>query len=251
MPVKDMTGMKFGMLTVVSRSESKRSKSGSVKAMWNCLCECGNTTVVDGYSLRSGHCKSCGCLIRQQLKNRISNNRLSLLGKRYGRLVVIGDTEKHRGDSSLWICKCDCGKTIQVTADNLQRGKTKSCGCLKKEVEKSGNNSRKHGMSGSRLYIIWCDMKQRCFNSNQKGYKDYGGRGITICDEWKDSFEEFRDWALSHGYSDELTIDRINNDGNYEPDNCRWATMAEQNQNKRNVKRRKNIETGKFDQKTI
>ena len=94
----------------------------------------------------------------------------------------------------------------------------------------------KHALKKTRLYGIWLQIKNRCFNSNTGRYKDYGGRGITMCDEWKDNFQTFYDWSMSHGYSDDLTIDRIDNNGNYEPSNCRWVTVKEQNRNKRNVK---------------
>lgn len=149
-----------------------------------------------------------------------------LTGQRFGRLTVLERAEKRKNGMAFWICLCDCGNTTQpIRTADLKNGKTKSCGCLR--------NKAKHGMSYSRIYQIWVDLKSRCFNQNHKSFKHYGGRGITVCDEWRNSFEAFYEWALSHGYSDGLTIDRIDVDGNYCPANCRWATYKMQENNTR------------------
>lgn len=167
-----------------------------------------------------------------------------LTGQRFGRLTVISRDEDYvapSGKIPRWKCKCDCGRTITVLGSNLKSGSTKSCGCFHLESAQKTKNV-KHGKCESRLYNIWVCMKQRCYNSKYPKYDYYGGRGITVCDEWKSSFEKFQDWALSHGYAEELTLDRIKNDGNYEPGNCRWATRSVQNSNRRKYTRRRRIE---------
>ena len=140
-------------------------------------------------------------------------------GLRFGRLVVTGRSEKKgsNGDA-YWECRCDCGNSKTVSMTALNRGYTKSCGCLKRELLQ--NNRHKD----RRLYQVWQDMKQRCFNPRNKFYHRYGGRGITVCSEWLEDYDVFYNWAMQNGYQRGLQIDRINGDGNYEPSNCRWAT---------------------------
>lgn len=164
-----------------------------------------------------------------------------LTGKKFGRLTVVSRAENYLykcGCTKIkWNCRCECGNTLSVFTANLKSGITQSCGCLQREL--LGNRMRTHGMTNSSLYVVWCDMKDRCYNTNNKEYKNYGGRGITICNEWKENFESFYEWSMKNGYKEEksksgrniLTIDRINNDGNYCPENCRWIKQKEQMKN--------------------
>jgi hypothetical protein len=157
---------------------------------------------------------------------------INLIGLRYGKLVVTERTENDKWGKSQWRCICDCGNKKVIAGSSLKKGLTNSCGCLRKQVMKERHI--KHGFSKiERLYFIWCGMKVRCKNPNSKAFPDYGGRGIIVCDEWVSDYLNFRDWALSNGYTDGLSIDRKDNDGNYEPTNCRWVTEKIQANNTR------------------
>lgn len=156
-------------------------------------------------------------------------------GLRRGRLTVIKYVGKNKYGKSLWECKCDCGNTKVIVRDSLikEKGGTRSCGCLGMESRRV-KIPRTHGMTGTRIHRIWKNMKTRCYNGHDKFYYCYGGKGIKICDEWRNNFVPFYEWSMENGYTDELTIDRINSDGDYEPSNCRWVTMKVQNANSSN-----------------
>lgn len=216
----DLTGQKFGRLTAIKRDTSRKG------VYWICKCECGNTKSIKSDSLRSGTSKSCGCLQSELRTNNI-------VGQRFGKLTVLSRTQKPNGiknTHAYWKCECDCGKTIVAQGSLLKNGSIQSCGCLQKEVNTT------HGMRHTPIYTEWCTMKQRCYNSNNKSYKDYGGRGITMCEPWRNSFEAFYDDVskLTNFGEEGYSLNRIDNNGNYEPNNVEWADDVTQANNKRN-----------------
>lgn len=229
---EDLTGKQFGKLTVVKRLESRITKEGKKQAQWLCHCACGNDIIAITAKLKSGHTKSCGCL-----RSENASKHIDLVGKKFGRLTVIEyiPLDKRIKPSYMWLCKCECGNFKALSTNNLTSGKVLSCGCYNREYssKRALKMSTTHGLSDTRLYNIWCAMKQRCLLPSSHAYKDYGGRGITICDEWKNNFQTFFDWAIANGYEDNLSIDRIDNNGDYEPINCRWVSNDIQSYNKR------------------
>lgn len=153
-------------------------------------------------------------------------------GKRFNRWTVLSRAEENdRFGKPMWVCQCDCGNIRTISGASLKSGNSKSCGCLKNEAASARAST--HGQANTRLYGIWQGIKKRCENKNCSNYKNYGGRGIKVCAEWN-TFENFFQWAMNNGYSESLTIDRIDTDGNYDPNNCRWVDYITQANNKRN-----------------
>lgn len=159
---------------------------------------------------------------------------VDLTGQKFGRLSVI-ERAPNKKDRVAWLCKCDCGNEIVTTSRLLQTGQTTSCGCFHRERTKLTHT--KHGGRYDKLYAVWIVMRDRCYNLKNKDYADYGGRGIIVCEEWRNSengFQNFREWAKNNGYRESLSIERMDVNKNYEPCNCKWATQKEQCNNKRN-----------------
>jgi hypothetical protein len=212
--LKDLIGTKFNYLTVIKRVENKGKK-----LMYLCQCDCGKSITTSSSNLKNGNTKTCGC----SRLNNISN-------QRFGRLIVI-KLSHVKNRKSYWLCKCDCGNEKIVRSDCLKRDQVKSCGCLQYE-----HAIIKHNLSKTKIYHVWAGMKDRCLNENNKAYKHYGERGVTVCEEWQKDFMSFYNWSMQNGYEEGLSVDRINNNGNYEPSNCRWVDMKSQcNNHRRNV----------------
>lgn len=172
---------------------------------------------------------------------------IDMTGKKVGRLTAIKRIGTRKG-SALWLCQCECGNTLEVNTSTLNSGNTKSCGCIHSEqLAKRNYENRIHGDADSRLYGVWRSMKQRCYDSNRKDFKNYGGRGITVCDEWKNNYSVFLKWSLANGYDYsadymKCTIERASGNGPYAPWNCQWVDAKTQAKNRRteNVRRSAN-----------
>lgn len=219
---KDLSGLVFGRLTV-SHKTGVSADGNSI--MWLCNCECGNTINTRRNNLVRGSTKSCGCLVKETRKQKGKNIK-DLTGKRFGELTVYCLANKRGNDrSAYWHCECDCGNYSTVSTNNLNSGEVQRC---KDCGNKRGNKT--HGLTNTRTYKLYQNMKTRCYNPNRDSWQRYGGRGITVCERWLESYENF---LADMGECPEgLTLDRINNDGNYEPSNCRWTNWSEQAKNR-------------------
>lgn len=249
---KDLTGQKFGKLTVLEMLPSAEGYQNRPRV--RCRCDCGNSVVALTSNVVGGVTKSCGCirskggdpseqaLIRRRTvaanKEKIKENG-GIVGLRFGRLTVVADCGANAHGERLCECVCDCGKDYTARRSKLINGNTTSCGCYLRDSVRARalkDGSSRAGSKYRRLYNIWANMKERCTNPKYHRYCDYGGRGITLDPAWND-WLSFKDWALTHGYDDELTIDRIDNDSGYRPGNCRWIPSGMQQNNTRRTVR--------------
>ena len=230
--LRDLTGMIFGRLRVLKRDPENTSK-GQARWVVQCTCQDQKIFSVTGTSLISGNTQSCGCLQRERTS---AARFLDLTGKVFGRLTVLrrAPNDTLRGNAQ-WVVRCSCEDQTEfvVSGSSLTSGNTKSCGCLQKE--RASESSIKWKTPEEQAVIRrYYHMKDRCYNPGCSDYPEWGGRGITICQDWLDHPENFVNWSLANGFSKEKTINRINNDGPYCQENCEWVSNSIQQNNKRN-----------------
>lgn len=223
MTSEEMIGKEFGYWTVLSIADPLISISGTKKTALLCRCKCGTERVVSKCSLLNGKSKSCGCYQKQLMHEQEYED---LVGQKFNYLLVVEDIGR-RNRAILWKCLCDCGNYTEATTAELRRGHKVSCGCFYRTMRVT------HGGSKDKLYQTWLGMRRRCYDPHTIGWADYGGRDIDVCPEWAKNYVAFRDWSLTHGYEDGLTIDRIDYNGDYSPDNCRWISKHDQCRNTR------------------
>lgn len=226
MSENDLIGLKVGRLTVVEIAEEGKRKK------YKCECECGNVCIVRADKLKAATTQSCGCLRIERHYEAVAKEIQP--GTKFARYTVIEKTDQRESGAYLYRCRCECGTEKLITGTALRQGKVQSCGCLRKERQREA--VVKHGDYKSRLYKIWDGMIQRCTNPNNKKYQYYGGRGITICTEWLNNYQAFRNWAIESGYDENAeqwacTLDREDTNGEYGPNNCRWVPQSTQMNN--------------------
>ena len=224
--VRDLSGIRFGKL-VVEYDTGERTNQRNV--IWHCRCDCGNEIDLPANSLVNGNTSSCGCLRNGGVGGGIGGgNPIDVTGRRFGHLVAIRRIGRNFNRDSMWEFRCDCGITCVKNLSYVKNGETTTCGCKHKQYDKRNE----------RLYRVYHGMKARCYNKNNRTYKWYGALGVRVCDEWLNDFNTFAKWAIENGYDKtaprgQCTLDRIDPSGNYEPSNCRWISIAEQQSNKR------------------
>lgn len=225
----DLTGKVFNRWTVIKFNHLDKKKRNR---FWLCKCSCGNEKVVSGALLKSGNSQSCGCLRLERLSSSAIEKMTDLTGMKFGHLTVLHLFSHVPNKPTKWACVCVCGSIKNYLVGNLKQGFSTSCGCLTKERMRKIKTT--HGFGRHPLYRRWAGMISRCYNPNVKMYKHYGGRGISVCKEWKDDFMNFYN-DMSDGFEKELQLDRIDVNGDYCKENCRWVTPIENGRNKRNT----------------